>query len=70
MQLPPCPAKVVTPNTASSSSVFKQYILLNKLTEAEAQLTSTGDVMIINKPAKPIAGPSKHLDIMDSKLIY
>ena len=60
MQLPPRPAKVVAPNAASLSSVFKQYTFLNRLTEAEAQLTSTGDNMVINEPVKPVAGPSKH----------
>ena len=73
MQLPPCLAKVVAPNTALSSSVFKQYMFLDRLTEAEAQLTSTGDAIIINGPAKPVAGLSKHpddTDNVDGKLIY
>ena len=73
MQPPPHPAKVVAPNTASSSSVFEQYTSLNRLTEAEAQSTSTGNVRIINEPAKPVAGLSKHpdnADVMDSELIY
>ena len=55
---------------ASSNSVFKQYTLLNRVTEAEAQLTSTGDDMIINEPAKPVAGLSKHPNVVDGKLIY
>ena len=41
--------------------------------KAEAQLTFTSDAMVINKPMKPVAGPSKHsddADIMDSELIY
>ena len=73
MQPPPYPAKVVASNTVSSSSVFEQYTLLDRLTEAEAQLTSTGDDMIINKLAKPVAGPSKHpddADVVGSELIY
>ena len=37
IQPPPCPAKVVEPNTASSSSGFKQYTLLDRLAEVEAQ---------------------------------
>ena len=45
MQPPPHPAKIVAPNTALSSSVFEQYTLLNWLTGAEAQLTSTGDAI-------------------------
>ena len=63
----------MAPNAASSSSVFEQYTFLDRLTEAEAQLTSTGDDMIIDKLAKPVAGLSKHpdnADVMDSKLIY
>ena len=71
MRLPPCPAKVVAPNTASLSSVFKQYTLLDRLTEA--QLTPTGDDMVINEPVKPVAGLSKHpddVDVVDSELIY
>ena len=50
MQPPPHPAKVVASNAALSSSVFEQYTLLNRLTEAEAQLTSTGnDVIVISQ---------------------
>ena len=67
------PAKVVAPNTASSSSVFEQYTLLDQLTEAEAQSTSMGDAMVVDKPVKPVAGLSKHpddTDVMDSELIY
>ena len=63
----------MAPNTASSSSIFEQYTLLNRLTEAESQLTSTGDDMVINEPAKPVAGLSKHpddADIVDGELIY
>ena len=73
MQPPPCPVKVVAPNTASSSSVFEQYTLLERLTEVEAQLTSTDNAMIIDKPVKPVAGLSKHPDdpdVMDGELIY
>ena len=63
----------MAPNTASSSSIFEQYTLLNRLTEAESQLTSTGDDMVINEPAKPVAHLSKHpddADIVDGELIY
>ena len=73
MQLPPHPTKVVAPNATALSSVFEKTTLFNRLAEAEAQLTSTGDDMVVNKPVKPVAGPSKHpdnADIMDSKLIY
>ena len=73
MWLPPHPAKGVALNAASLSSVFKQYTLLNRLTGAEAQLTYTGNDMIVNKPVKPVAGLSKHpddADIVDGELIY
>ena len=68
----PPPAKIVEPNIASSSNAFKQYTLLNQLTEVEAQSTSTGNAMVINEPTKPIAGPSKHPDDtdVDDELIY
>ena len=73
MWLPPHPAKGVALNAASLSSVFKQYTLLNRLTGAEAQLTYTGNDMIVNKPVKPVASLSKHpddADIVDGELIY
>ena len=59
------------PNTASSSSEFKQYTLLAQLTDAEAQSKPLDDAMIIDEPAKPVAGSSKHPndeDIIDSEL--
>ena len=70
---PPCPAKAVEPNTASLSSAFEQYILLDQLTEVEAQSKSMDDAMVIDEPMKPVAGLSKHpdnVDVMDSELIY
>ena len=73
MQPPPCPAKAVEPNTASLSSAFEQYILLDQLTEVEAQSKSMDDAMVVDKPVKPVAGLSKHpdnTDVVDSKLIY
>ena len=73
MQPPPHPAKVVEPNTALSSSAFKQYTLLNLLTEAEAQSKSMDNAMVIDELVNPIAGPSKHPDnvnIVDGELIY
>ena len=73
MQPPPHLAKVVEPDTALLSSAFEQYTLLNQLTEAEAQSKSMDNVMVIDEPAKLVAGPSKHpddMDIMDSELIY
>ena len=74
MQLPPCPAKVVAPTAAASSSIFEQTMLLNRLTEAEAQLASSNNDMVIDKPVKPVAGSSKHPNdqefVMDSELLY
>ena len=73
MQPPPCPAKVVERNSASLSSSFKQYTLLNQLADAEAQPKPLDDAMVIDKPAKPVAGSSKHpnnVNIIDGELIY
>ena len=74
MRLPPHPAKVVAPTATSSSSIFEQTTLLNRLTEAEAQLVSTNDDMVIDEPVKPVAGLSKHPDnqefVMDGGLSY
>ena len=73
MQPPPCLAKVVEPNTVSSSSAFKQYTLLDWLTEVEAQSKPLDNAMVVNKPVKPVAGLSKHpddVDVMDGELIY
>ena len=70
---PPCLAKVVEPNTASSSSAFEQYTLLNWLAEAEAQTKPLDDAMVIDEPVKPVAGSSKHpddVDVIDGELIY
>ena len=46
MQLPPHPAKVVAPTATASSSIFEETTLLNRLTDAEAQLVSTNDDMV------------------------
>ena len=70
---PPHPAKVVELNTASLSSSFEQYTLLGWLADAEAQSKPLDDAMVINEPAKPVAGSSKHpndVDIIDGELIY
>ena len=67
------PAKVVDPNTASLSSAFEQYTLLDWLAEVEAQSKPLDDAMVVNEPAKLVAGSSKHpddVDIIDSELIY
>ena len=73
MQPPPHPDKVVEPNTASSSSAFEQYTLLDWLADAEAQSKPLDDAMVIDEPVKPVAGSSKHpndVDVIDSELIY
>ena len=73
MQPPPRPAEAVEPNTASSSGEFEQYTLLTWLTDAEAQSKPLDNAMVINKPAKPVAGSSKHPDdedIVDGELRY
>ena len=73
MQPPPHLAKVVDLNTALLSSEFEQYTLLAQLTDAEAQSKLLDDAMVVNKPAKPVAGSSKHPDdedIVDGELRY
>ena len=61
----PCPAKIVELNTASSSSAFEQYTLLNQLVDAEVWPKEADDAMVINEPAKPVAGSSKHPNDVD-----
>ena len=74
MQPPPHPAKVMAPTAGSLSSIFEQTMLLNRLTEAEAQLASTNNDMVVNEPVKPVASLSKHPDnqefIMGGGLLY
>ena len=70
---PPHLAKIVEPNTASSSSAFKQYTLLNWLVDAEKHPKQSDDAMVVDEPAKTVADSSKHpddMDIIDSELIY
>ena len=71
---PPCPVKAVESTTALLSGTFKQYTLLNQLSDtAKAQTKPSDDAMVVNEPAKPVAGSSKHpdnTDIIDSELIY
>ena len=65
--------KVVELNTTSSSSTFKQYTLLDQLSNMEVQSKPADDAMVINEPVKPVAGSSKHpdnMDIIDGELIY
>ena len=73
MRPPPRPAKAVEPTTALSSSELDQYTLLTQLSDAEAQAKPLDDAMVIDEPAKPVAGSSKHPDnegIADGELIY
>ena len=73
MQPPPCRPKAVEPTTAPSSSEFNQYTLLAQLSDAEAQAKPLDDAMVVDEPAKPVAGSRKHpddMDIIDSELIY
>ena len=73
MRPPPCPAKIVELNTASSSSAFEQYTLLDQLVDAEAWPKQSDDAMVINEPAKTVADSSKHpdkVDVIDSEIIY
>ena len=58
---------------ASSRSTFKQYTLLDQLSNVEAWSKPADNVMVINEPVKPVAGSSKHpnnVDVIDSELIY
>ena len=60
---PPRPIKAVESTTAPSPSTFKQYTLLNWLSDtAKAKTQPRDDAMIINEPVKPVAGSSKHPD--------
>ena len=71
---PPCPVKAVESTTAPSSGTFKQYTLLDQLSDAaKAQTNPSNDAMIVDEPAKPVAGSSKHpdnMDVIDGELIY
>ena len=71
MQPPPHPPKAVEPTTALLSSEFNQYTLLTWLSDVEAQAKPLDNAMVIDEPAKPVAGSSKHpddMDIVDSEL--
>ena len=71
---PPRPIKAVESTTAPSPSTFKQYTLLNWLSDAaKAKTQLCDDAMIVNEPVKPVAGSSKHpddMDVIDGELIY
>ena len=73
MRPPPCPLKAVGLTTAPSPGKFDQYTLLNQLADVEVQCKPLDDAMVIDEPAKPVAGSSKHpndVDIVDGELIY
>ena len=73
MQPPPHPPKAVELTTAPLSGKFNQYTLLTRLSDAEAQAKPLDNAMVVNEPAKPVAGSSKHpddADIVDGELIY
>ena len=73
-QPPPRPVKAVELTTSPLPSTFKQYTLLDQLSDAaKAQTKPSNDAMIVDEPAKPVAGSSKHpddKDIIDGKQIY
>ena len=73
-QPPPCPVKAVESTTAPSLGTFKQYTLLNRLSDAvKSQTKPINDAMVVDEPAKPVADSSKHpnnMDVIDSELIY
>ena len=73
IQPPPHPPKAVESTTAPLSGEFNQYTLLAQLSDAEAQAKPLDDTIVIDEPAKPVAGSSKHpndADVIDGELIY
>ena len=73
-QPPPRPINAVESTTAPLPGTFEQYTLLDQLSDAaKVQTKPSDDAMIIDEPAKPVAGSNKHpddMDIIDSELIY
>ena len=70
MRPPPHPDKAVELTTSPLSGEFDQYTLLAQLSDAEAQAKPLDDAMVIDEPAKPVAGSSKHAnnaDVVDSE---
>ena len=73
MRPPPRPLKAVESTTAPSPGTFNQYTLLDQLSDVETQAKPLDNAMVINEPAKPVAGSSKHpndVDVVDGELIY
>ena len=59
--------------TAPSPGTFNQYTLLDQLSDVEAQAKPLDNAMVVDEPAKPVAGSSKHpdnADVIDDELIY
>ena len=71
---PPHSVKAVELTTAPLSGTFEQYTLLNQLSDAaKVQTKPSDDAMIVNEPAKPVAGSRKHpddMDVINGELIY
>ena len=71
---PPRPIKAVESTTAPLPGTFKQYTLLDQLSDAAKVQTKPSDnTMIVDEPVKPVAGSSKHPDdthIIDGELTY
>ena len=71
---PPRSIKAVESTTVPSHSTFKQYTLIDWLSDAaKVQTRPSNNAMIIDEPAKPVAGSSKHpdnMDVIDGELIY
>ena len=71
---PPHTVKAVESTTAPLSGTFEQYTLVDQLSDAaNAQTKPIDNTMVIDEPAKPVAGSSKHpddMDIIDGELIY
>ena len=74
IQPPPCPIKAVESTTAPLPGTFEQYTLLDRLSDGvKVQTKPSDDAMIVDEPAKPVAGSSKHpddMDVIDGELIY
>ena len=62
MRPPPHPLKAVGSTSAPLHGKFNQYTLLDQLADAEAQSKPLDDAMVIDEPAKPVAGSSKCCD--------
>ena len=71
---PPCSVNAVESTTVPLHSTFEQYTLLDQLSDtAKVQTRPSNDAMIVNEPAKPVAGSRKHPDdpdVINVELIY